>query len=1142
LFLRSLTIKGFKSFARKTVLEFEPGVTIIVGPNGSGKSNIADAVMWVLGEQSPTSLRGNRMEDIIFSGSGSLKPVNLAEVTLTLDNSNNDFPLDYAEVTITRNVVRGGDSEYRLNNSACRLLDIQELLSDAGVGRTLNSVISQGALDDVLSCRPEERRDYIEEAGGLLKFRKRREKAMRRLARMDEELVRTNDVAREVRRQLRPLQRQAGRLEQYTTLVREMKEARLRLDVARLRAMRREWEDHQARQQERTSKLEALDALLAERAAEAASLEKRQAEWRVREEQVRNGLYRLVSLHERLKAMLELWDEKARHSKEEAASSPAPDPVEMETVTSENAALAREQGEVTQELASMRARETELATRASELKARLNDLSRQRAIAEGRIEAFNESLLADGGFAAERLQQKREELASLGPEREAIASRIAPLEQASERARVALRELEESLASLASERDSVMDELREQDRRQAGLTATLEILTRLETETWGPLNTSAALLESDPTDGGLGGMLASNIKIDPKHETAINSYIGPWLCGIIARDTNAIIVAIEHLKEKGLGQGLFFRHDSAAPSTERSRRLIEGAVPAREAVQAPDWFSDALDALLEDVYIAGDLDSAVALAEVHPHLVFLSPDGDVITGGTMIKGGSAAVNPVTLEMSVGRRRKLEEALASSREAADGLDLRRAAIEADVAGLTGQASSAREESITAAEALVSARSEVAALDGRIESLRADLAQPCAEEGAGETVAADPETMRVRLEELQAEEAEVASSYADCDSQAHELADGLRSADSRLALLARRLEIGRINERDMRARSGVGAGGSQPPEIADEDLSMLIALHEKLAGQLQAARLRVRGEADLGVEAETKAADGLHELREEGSRKQQDHDELRDLIHSEELARAELKVRVEQLVERIVDENKVPLEFALKTYPAEELTPELEARLVELAAELEHIGPVNPEAITERESLEQRYDFLKTQMDDIDQARTQLKRVVKQIDREIEQRFTETLKAVDEHFQKIFSNLFPNGSAQLRLTAPDDILASGVEIMAQPEGKKLRRISLLSGGETSLTALAFFFSLFKVRPSPFYFLDEVEAALDDVNLHRFLDLVKEFKDESQLVLITHQKRSMEIADILYGVTMHDDGMSRVVSQRLVEQAAS
>ncbi len=321
MYLRSLTIKGFKSFARKTVLEFQPGVTIIVGPNGSGKSNIADAVMWVLGEQSPTSLRGNRMEDVIFSGSASHRPVNLAEVTLTLDNSSNDFPLDYSEINVSRNVVRGGDSEYWLNNSSCRLLDIQELLSDAGVGRTLNSVVSQGQLDEVLACRPEERRDYIEEAGGLRKYRRRREKALRRLERMEEELLRTNDVMREVRRQLRPLQQQAGRLEQYQSLVRELADSQLRLDVAKLRVMQEVWQRHQDIQEERRKRLEDLDQQLADKARAGGELDQRQSEWRVREAVLRENLYRLVSLHEQLKAMLTVWDEKMKRVPTEARGS-----------------------------------------------------------------------------------------------------------------------------------------------------------------------------------------------------------------------------------------------------------------------------------------------------------------------------------------------------------------------------------------------------------------------------------------------------------------------------------------------------------------------------------------------------------------------------------------------------------------------------------------------------------------------------------------------------------------------------------------------------------------------------------------------------------------------------------------------------
>jgi chromosome segregation protein len=1137
LFLRSLTIKGFKSFARKTVLEFEPGVTIIVGPNGSGKSNIADAVMWVLGEQSPTSLRGNRMEDVIFSGSNSLKPVNLAEVSLVLDNSNNDFALDYSEVIVTRNVVRGGDSEYRLNNSACRLLDIQELLSDAGVGRTLNSVISQGQLDDVLSCRPEERRDYIEEAGGLLKYRKRREKAMRRLARMEEELVRTNDVAREVRRLLRPLQRQAGRLEQYTGLVRELREMRLRLDVARLRAMRAEWDEHETRQHEREKRLESMDLFLAGKAAEASRLEGEQATWRARETVTRNGLYRFVSLHEQAKAMLSLYDEKIRRSLGESAGGPAADPAELERVNSENEAYARERAGLLEKQEAQHAREAELLSRVAGLNDRLNDLARRRASIEARMEVLEASGLHDGA-GEERLKAKTGELDRLSRESEEQAIALGPLQETAAGMRKALQDAEARLEAVQADRARGLEELRRCESDRAGAAATLDILSRLDTETWGPVNTSAALLKDDPTGGGLGSMLSGSIKIEPEHETAVNSFLGPWLCGIIARDTVSIVVAIDYLKENGLGQGLFFRHDGEAAAEGGPRKAIEGAVPARDSVTSPEWFTDALDALLQDVYIARDLASAMELAEKHPLLVFLSPDGDMITGGTLVRGGSPSVNPVTQQMSVDRRRKLEASLAAARENIEKLELEQVELAGRVDEARRKLAEAREGLMSARDALEARRSQGAVRDALIETLRKDLETVA---GREEQSYPDPGALGDDIARLKEEEAVTAGELEQAEGEKKALAEELRASAARLASIERHLEIGRIKERDMRARKGARAGeGAQP--IAEEELAMLTALNERLAGQLEAARERTRRALDEGVRKEKEAAEGLQELREEVAQRQGEHEELRDRIHQEELSRAELKVRVEQLVERIVDEHKVPLEFALKHHEEEEPTAELEAEVAELALRLEHIGPVNPEAITEREALEERHDFLKSQTDDIEKARTQLKRVARQIDREIEQKFTATLEQVNSHFKEIFSRLFPNGSAELRLTDPEDLLGSGVEIMAQPEGKRLRRISLLSGGETSMTAIAFFFALFKVRPSPFYFLDEVEAALDDVNLHRFLDLVKEFKGESQLVLITHQKRSMEIADLLYGVTMQEDGMSRVVSQRLTEEAAS
>ncbi|MFH1149351.1 MAG: chromosome segregation protein SMC [Actinomycetota bacterium] len=1137
MYLRSLTLRGFKSFARKTVLEFQPGVTIIVGPNGSGKSNIADAVMWVLGEQSPTSLRGNRMEDVIFAGSASLRPVNMAEVVLTLDNAENQFPFEYAEVTVGRNVVRGGDSEYRLNNYSCRLLDIQELLSDAGVGRTLNSVISQGQLDDVLSCRPEERRDYIEEAGGLLKYRRRREKAQRRLERMEEELVRTGDVIREVRRLLRPLQRQAGRLERYTELNSELSEARLRLEVARLRTLQREWESHESVQRDRTAMLEALDVELSGKSAEASRLEAEQTGWRRREAELRDGLYRLVGAHERLKALYSVWEEKLKHL---AAGPAEPDP-EL------TARLASERGEIERRLDAMRgeaeelhAREDGCARRLVALNRELNVVTRESAGLAARLEMLKASGGEDSlGATLLSLKDSREVLEG---ERSSLEAEVALLEKAAGES-LAKVEAAESAAG-GADGFAGLEELREMERRRAGLAATLELLTRLETERWDPVKTGSALLEDDPTGGDLGGMLINSLEIPAEYEKAIVAYLGPWAFGVLAKDTPAIKKAIKSLKTRGLGQSLFLRYKSRAwagtsvPDIEGGQVADEaapapdGAVRARDVVKAPEWFDDALDVLLHDTYIAGDLDAAFALAEEHPHLVFLTPDGDTITGGALVKGGSPVVSEVHLEMTAGRRRALEDELASCTARIDELELQMAGSDA----APGPSSEARREREAAIEAYARKSEALAGCTERMRSLDDEIARLSAAKVSGTSEGELPE-LDERLAALRERERVLT---ADVEAAERGLSETAETA-GRLAGDLRRVERELAEARMRHAEIGSVGGGAGRAEVSGQ-VERLMELHNRLASLMEVRRGALRSELDDGVAHTTEAADNLRALREEVASLQERHESLRDQVHTEDIAAAELKVRVETVVEGIVDVHKVPIDFALKQCADEEVTPEMEERVERLLGELEHMGPVNPEAITEKETLEERYEFLRGQVADIEKARTQLRKVVTHIDREIETRFAETLASVNAHFTELFSFLFPNGSAELRLTDPDDLLNSGVEILVQPEGKRLRRISLLSGGETSLTALAFFFALFRVRPSPFYFLDEVEAALDDVNLHRFLELVNQFKEESQLILITHQKRSMEIADILYGVTMQEDGVSRVLSQKVSEAVAS
>lgn len=1134
MYLRSLAIRGFKSFARKTVLEFEPGITIIVGPNGSGKSNIADAVMWVLGEQSPTSLRGGRMEDIIFSGSSSLKPVSLAEVSLTLDNSNGDFPLDYSEITITRNVVRGGDSEYRLNNNACRLLDIQELLSDAGVGRTMNAVISQGQLEEVLSCRPEERRDFIEEAGGLLKFRRRREKALRRLARMDEELLRISDVLREVRRQLNPLVRQAGKLEQYRNLTGELSDTRLRLDVSRLRMMQKQWERHQNEQRERKEKLEATRAELAAKAREVGDIEDFDAAWRARGSELRDNLYRLVAIHEQLKALYVVWEEKRKL----ALAGEPDDPSALNRIAEQNRRTESRRREAERRREALYSLEADLSGRARGLGGELNEIAREVMGLEARLEVLRTS---DSGLSVagrQRIKADGEKLDRLQAERDPLAAEISGLTSSESESRKRLSELEGEAMLLSGRKAGLFERLRGAAVEQAALLTRLDLLSHLDTDGWGVINTAGALRREDPTGGGLGGMLVESLKVSPEHETAIMGFLGPWAFGLLAADTNAIKRALEHLKESRMGQSLFFKGSGGPVSVvpETSGPVPEGALRARDVVEAPGRFNDALDALLEGVFLVDGLEAAFETAERYPRLIFLSPDGDVVSGGSLVKGGSPSVGPAHLELTKSGRERTENKLADCRASVEALELELKAFESREEEMRGEIEAARGE-LEERGALVRAKAEeLASLDAGMQVIGEEN-----EYWSGMGLAAggdevDLDGAEARISELRGREKAVSAEHGEVEGRLAKTQGELRAVEAELAALSGEADLGGRREERLHLLSDARSGGEEKPSGPGGAFDSVLRLHSRLLEGVRNKREQVRAEIEAGASGLDGAAGRLRSLRDELSDAQRKHEELRDLIHGEDLSRAELKVRVEQLVERIVDGHKVPLEFALKQYPDDEPIPELERRVEELTENLEHVGPVNPEAITEREALEQRHKFLKEQVEDVEQAKSQLRRVVKQVDREIEEKFLKSVGEVNLHFQEMFSFLFPKGRAEVRLTDPDDLMNTGIELYAQPEGKKLRRISLLSGGETSLTAIAFFFALFKVRPSPFYFLDEVEAALDDVNLHRFLDLVKEFKDDSQLVLITHQKRSMEIADILYGVTMQDDGMSRVVSQKV------
>ena len=1168
MYLKSLTLRGFKSFARKTVLNFEPGITVVVGPNGSGKSNIADAVMWVLGEQRPKHLRGGKMEDVIFSGSTRKPALNMAEVVLTLDNSNSEFPFEFAEVTTSRSILRSGESEYRLNGQVCRLIDIQELLADAGIGRSLNSVVSQGQLEEVLTCRPEERRGYLEEAAGLLKFRRRKEKALRRMERMEAELVRINDITSEVKKQMRPLARQAKRLEDHQGILQELKEGKLRIEVGRLSSAQRKWREYQGRQDERKKRLSALHDELDGTKSEIKELSDRLGSWVSEEEPLRKNEYRIVSCHERLKAFSQILAEKRR------SLSRLPEiPEDLLAI----AGVKSLEG-VEAELVQGAGRLKEMSESRDLLKERVEKLSQAQRSAGKR----QEDLRVDRQRLEEKINEVRDELSSRtatlevavdecerltgklserGSQADSLRFQLEGLEKEGEVGGEQWRTLWAKKKELENKRSKVRDRLkeieareREIEREEIELITKLHLMENLESGSPDYANTAAFLLKQGE-GSGLEGPLISNLKVDARYERALYTYLGPWLFCLAAQDVEAIRRNIKFLKDHEAGYSLFFRsggeygsewsHDRAGV-----RKDIEGAAWARKCVDAPKSYGVVLDELLGDCYLVDDLESAFRLSAELPELNFLTLDGDVVTGGFLAKGGSPTVSEALGILGRTRREEMTELLDFLEEEISDLGVERKRMRGALEGLEEERGELEEkleerydESDSGKERGSELRARLLFLEREMEELQSEIASREKEiKESGET----KEELSDLLERLKEERKELIAEQEKAESEGKGVLSRLRkfepelySLKSEVVVLERRVEYLRELSRRFNGAEKVHDGKSSPgSDLASGRINKLEALQERLSWAAESMREKLRARLEEGMTRYRGVESRYRECGEDMEAKSKIAERLKEEIHQEEVSHAELKVRVEEAVKRIEDEHQVPLEFALKQYPDEEPSPELEERVAALARKIERLGPVNPEAIVEYGGLKERYDFLNSQVEDVTRAKSSLKKVIREIDARMKLIFSDSLEEINQHFQDIYSYLFPRGKAEIVLTDPEDILNSGIEIMGQPQGKRTRRLSLLSGGERALTAIAFFFSMFRVRPSPFYFLDEVEAALDDINLTRFLELVKMFKNESQLVLITHQKRSMEVAEVLYGVTMQEDGVSKVISQKVGE----
>jgi len=1237
--LKALTLRGFKSFASATTLRFEPGITCVVGPNGSGKSNVVDALSWVMGEQGAKSLRGGKMEDVIFAGTTGRPPLGRAEVSLTIDNSDGALPIEYAEVTITRIMFRNGGSEYQINGDTCRLLDIQDLLSDSGIGREMHVIVGQGQLDSVLHADPMGRRAFIEEAAGVLKHRKRKEKALRKLDAMQANLARVQDLTDELRRQLKPLGRQAAVARRAAVIQADLRDARLRLladDLVRLRgALQAEIADEAAlKERKEAAEQELRGALQRE-----AQLEDEVRRLTPRLQRAQQTWYELSQLAERVRGTISLAEARVKS----AASAPVDE------------RRGRDPEDLEREAARVREQEAELEAALEAAQRALEDTVEHRAELEREL-AAEERRLKD---AARAIADRREGLARLNGQVNAARSRAAAAQAEIDRLAAARDEAQERAAAAQEEYEALKAEVdgldagdaelaerhEEAKRRlaeaEAALTAAREAVTAAERERAATQarrealalglrrkDGTGALLAAQDRLSGLLGPAAELLTVTPGYEAPLAAAFGAAADALAVTTPAAAAEAIRLLRKQDAGRAALLltgapeapsggagngapSHGEPAPDhvgTAPGRGALthdepvdnhagpapfsgagNGATsqdepalahppvaphPAERFVRGPAELIPAVRRLLRGIVVVETLEDAEELVYARPELTAVTQEGDLL-GSHFAQGGSAGA-PSLLEvqasvdeaaaelarlevrcaelagaqrLAAGHRTEaaaLVEELGERRRAAD---REKSAVAQRLGRLAGQARGAAGEAERGVAAAARAQE---ALDKALQEVE-ELAERLA---VAEEMPVEEEPDTSVRDRLAADGANARQTEMEARLQVRtheERVKGLAGRADSLDRAARAEREARARAEQRRARlrheaavaEAVASGARQL--LAHVEVSLTRAERERAAAEAAKARR----EQELAA-ARTRGRDLKAEL-----------DKLTDSVHRGEVLGAEKRLRIEQLETRALEELGVEPSGLVDEYGPHQLVPpsppaegeelpedpghprnqprpfdraEQEKRLKAAERAYQQLGKVNPLALEEFAALEERHQFLSEQLEDLKKTRADLLQVVKEVDERVEQVFTEAYRDTAREFEGVFGRLFPGGEGRLVLTDPDDMLGTGVDVEARPPGKKVKRLSLLSGGERSLTAVALLVAIFKARPSPFYVMDEVEAALDDTNLQRLIRIMQELQETSQLIVITHQKRTMEVADALYGVSMQGDGVSKVISQRL------
>lgn len=1195
MYLKSLTLKGFKSFAQPTTFAFEPGVTCIVGPNGSGKSNVVDALAWVMGEQGAKSLRGGKMEDVIFAGTSTRGPLGRAEVSLTIDNADGALPIEYSEVTISRTLFRNGSSEYAINGEGCRLLDVQELLSDSGLGREMHVIVGQGQLDQVLHATPVDRRGFIEEAAGILKHRRRKEKTLRKLEAMQANLTRLSDLAGELRRQLKPLGRQAEVAREAATIQAEVRDARARLLADEVVGLRRALDEHGRSEHERHAERLVLQQELEQHQARVTRLE--QAHLGDGVDEARGTAFALEAAQEKLRALDQLARQRiallgadsgdadvqptvTRQGIDEAtaglealAQAITDAQTALETSTDATRAARAELDRIDQVIQAQSAQVSEYDLRLSKLTGQADAAASRLAAVRGEVLRHRNALEA----SAERRTAAAAELARLEAEAEQAEHVDTDLDEAYELAQARVVEAE-------GEIERIREGLHERERERDALAARIGALSLALDQRDG----SAAVAGSGVQ--GVLGLLAEQLLVEPGYEAAIAAALGSLTDAVLVANPDAAFRALEHAEQGDLGRVALAIATPAARVPEPL--AVDGLVPAASIVRAPDGVL----ALLAEVLVADDLDAARAAAPAVAALdrpaTVITRDGTVV-GRFVLRGGSgrtqsrieliaerdrASARAEEVQQQLDRDRfelgEQREAHAHAKEQAKLALSALRAYDAQLAQRTEQlnrarvrAESAESEAGRLEQAVANAEERVAESEQAAETARAELA--AAREQPRPVLDASIRDAAVAALE-RAREAEVEHRL-----RVETARERVRSEEQRIAGLERTFQAEQQAALDAARRAVVRRAQLEAASRVAEALPDLLASVDRSVAEARVALGRAE------AERASRNEELVRHRRDEAAVRERLQTVTED-VHGLELRIYEKKLHLSGLIERAESELGLTEEVLVEEYgpdrpvpggepteaadatgadatgadatndaDSEPSAPEAPARPFDREAQrrrlaaaerkLAQLGRVNPLALEEFAALEQRHAFLSDQLTDLANTRKDLLTIIEEIDGKMELIFRSAFEDTREAFAEVFPVLFPGGTGSISLTDPDDMLTTGIEVSVRPAGKKIERLSLLSGGERSLAAVALLMAIFKARPSPFYIMDEVEAALDDANLGRLLTTFEGLREASQLIVITHQKRTMEIADALYGVSMRQDGVSAVVGQRVREERA-